>query len=117
VEDGKEAGGGLVVAGGNGPASLEVVEEALDSVPETVEAAVETRSLLPTRVRVDDGLDAEQLSSLADVVGVVARVGDYRFALDVEEEFLGDGGLVLLPRRELQVDWLTARRCDGVNFR
>jgi hypothetical protein len=117
VEDGEVAGGGLVVARGHSPAALEVVEEALDSVAESVKAAIEARPLLATGVRMNDGFDAEDVRALPDVVGVVAGVGDYRLAFDVEEEFLGDGGFVLLPRRELQVDWLTARRCDGVNFR
>jgi hypothetical protein len=117
MEDGEVAGRRLVVAGGDGSAALEVVEEAFDAVAEAVEAAVQTRPLLAARMRVDDWGDAEDLRGLSDVVGVIARVSDYRFAFDVEEEFLGDCGLMLLPRGELQVDWLTARRCDGVNLR
>jgi hypothetical protein len=117
VEDSEVAGGGLVVAGGDGARALEVVEETLDAVAKPVEASIEARPLPPARMRVDDGFDAEDLGALADVVGVVPGVGDYRLAFDVEEKFFSDGGFVLLAGREFEVDWLTARRCDGVNLR
>ncbi len=66
---------------------------------------------------VDDGSNAERVGTGDNVIGVVTGVADYRLALDVEEELFGDCRFVLLPRGELQVDWLTACRCDGVNFR
>jgi hypothetical protein len=68
-------------------------------------------------VWVNDGIDAEYLGGLADGIRVVAGVTDYRLAFDVEEKRLGNRGFVLLAWGEFQVDWLTARRCDGVNFR
>jgi hypothetical protein len=35
----------------------------------------------------------------------------------VNQHFIGNSGFMLLPRSHFEVERLTARHCDGVNFR
>jgi hypothetical protein len=54
---------------------------------------------------------------VANGIGVVAGVCDHRFALCVFEELFGDGGFVLLARRDLDVERSAVRVDDRVEFR
>ena len=116
MQDGEVAPRRLVVPGGGSSEALEVVEEALDAVAKPVEASVQPRRFIPARVRMNDGQHPAGLRVLAYVIGVVARVRDDGGALAVLEEFVGYRRFVGLSWGEREVDWLTARRCDGVNF-
>jgi hypothetical protein len=49
-------------------------------------------------------------------VGVVACVSDHGLAFRVLEELFGDRGLVLLPRRDLDVERTPVRIDDRVDF-
>jgi len=93
------------------------MEKALDAIADRVELTVDAPALVSTRVRMNDRKHA-QLSNILDGSSrVVAGIGDESFALGMDEHFVGHSDLVLLTRRYREVERLTARRCDGVNFR
>lgn len=97
MQGGQVAGCRLVVPGRGGTKSFEVVEEALHAVSEPVKAAVESLWLRATWVRMDDRQHPSSHYVFSNSIGVVARVGDEGRTLRMLEEFLGDGGFVLLP--------------------
>jgi hypothetical protein len=117
VEHGQEAPGRLVVAGRDCSESLKVMEEALDAIAQPIEAPIQRSAPLATRVRMNDSSHSELTDTFPDPVAVVAGVTDESPSFGVNQHFLGNRGFVLLPGSHFDVEWLTARRCDGVNFR
>jgi hypothetical protein len=96
---------GLLEAGGEGAETLEVMEEDLDTVALRVCASVEAQLLVTRGIRVDDRLDVQRLQLATNRVRIVARVRYERFAARVMgDDRLGDGRLVLLARREFDVE-------------
>jgi len=93
------------------------MEKALDAIADRVELTVDAPTLFSARVRMDDRKHAQLSSILDGSVRVIGGVGDEGFAFGMDEHFVGHGGLVLVTRRYREVERLTARRCDGVNFR
>ena len=98
------AGRGLLEPRGQCTEPLEVVEEDLDAVALGVGLFVEARLALARGVCADDGLHPASSHRAANRVGVVASVSDHRLALSVLEELLGERGLVLLTRRDFDVE-------------
>lgn len=107
----------LLEASCQGTEALEFVKEDLDQIALGVGLLVQTRLLLARGVWADDGLHAAAADIVTNGVGVVAGVGDYRLALRMFDEFVGDRGLVLLPRRDLDVERPAERVDDRVEFR
>lgn len=76
VDEAEIARGGLVVSGRQSAGVLELVEAALDAVPEGVDVVVDRDLNFSPASRRDDGGAAVGLGVRADAVGVVALVGD-----------------------------------------
>ena len=117
MEHGQEAAGRLVVAGRDRSEPLKVMEEAFDAVAQPIEAPIQRSAPLATRVRMNDSSHSELADTFSDPVGVVAGVSNESPSFGMNEHFLCNRGLVLLPGSHLEVERLTARRCDSVNFR
>jgi len=82
----------LLESGGEASKALQVVEEHLDQIPLAVRLAIESRLATARRIRVDDGHHAPLSDTVADSVGVVARVRYERFAPRVLlDDRFGDG--------------------------
>jgi len=92
------------------------MEEAFNSVPNSVEAAIKARRLLARRMWMKHRRHSERPSRSANAVTVVPAITDDCLALCVDEQFLSYRRLVLLSWRDFEVERLTARRCDGVKF-
>jgi hypothetical protein len=116
VKGAEIAGCGLLKAHGQGTESLELVEEDLDQVALGVGLLVQPRLTVAGGVGTDDGLHTASSHRAPNRVGIVARVGDHRFAFRVLEELFGDRGLVLLPGRDLDVERTPVRIDDRVDF-
>src|SRR5215213_7857204 len=69
-------GGVLLVPGRDGSEVLELVEEALDAVPRSVQEGAEGGFVEPAGQRLDVGEDAPCRHVLAEKVAVVGAVGD-----------------------------------------
>jgi hypothetical protein len=96
---------GLLESGGEGTETLQVMEEDLDAVAPSVAASVEAWLLLARRIRVDDRFYFQGLQLGANRIRIVARVRYERFAARViGDDRRGDGRLVLLARREFDVE-------------
>jgi hypothetical protein len=116
VKDSKVTGRCLIVPGCDRTVAFEIVEEAFNSVPNSIEAAIKARRLLATRMWMKHRRHSKGPSRPANPVTVVPAVAYDRLALCVNEQFLSYRSLVLLSRGDFEVERLTARRCDGVNF-
>ena len=117
MKEGEVVARGLLEPRGNGSEALKGVEEHLDAVALGVALSVEARLLLPCRICVDDRLDLQRLQLSADGIRVVAGVAYARFAARVvRDDLFGDRGLMLLPRRDLDVDGAALRVDEGVDF-
>ena len=117
MEHGQEAPSCLVVARRNSAEALEVVEEAFDSITQAVEPAIRRSTPLPAWMMGNDRCHAELANTVPDPIRVVARIANQSLPFGVNQHFLGNRSFVLLPGSHLEVERLTARRCDGVNFR
>ena len=85
-DHGEEISGGLVIATGDGAESFDVMEEALDAITFSIQAAVETPAISFTGgVAADDDLHGATSDLARQVVGVVARVTDERAPLGMLE--------------------------------
>jgi hypothetical protein len=105
LDEGEEGCPELVVAGGDAPELLQLVEEALDLVAVAVERLAPAEALLAVRcvgnIR-DRALRSDQRTN---AVGVVALVGDDDGTpLETLEQRLRAGGVVVLSRRDQQPD-------------
>lgn len=109
---------GLVEARGQAAEAFETVEEALHSIPRRVGRAIEPRLIRSDRMRMNDRLHTQRLHARSDRVRVVPRVCEDFFAASVlSEDFFCDRRLVLLARRELDVERPTSRIDEGVDLR
>lgn len=108
----------LLEAGGEAPKALQVVEEHLDQKSRSIRAAIEPRLLAPAGVRMNDRLQPRLLGARADGVGVVTGVRDELVTAPVlPDDRLGDGRLVLLSRRDFDVERAAFRVGESVNLR
>lgn len=81
------------------------MKEDLDAVTLAVLFAVDPRLFAATRMGADDGLHLLGTNLSDNLVRVVGRVCDDRFAPCVMANYLfGDGTVMLLPRREFEVE-------------
>ena len=106
----------LLVARRDAAAALEVVEETLDAVADSVESLVVAMLHLARGVRRDHRLHAVRLRGIADVRRVVSRVADEGEALRMLDERVRDRGLVPLSGRQLEVERPPFRVGDRVDF-
>ncbi len=110
--------GGLLETRRNGTKALQVVKADLNAISTGVALAIEPRLVLSTWIRVNDRLDAELSKLTPNGVRVVAGIGDQGFAARVfRDDVLGDGGLVPLPLRELDVERPPFAVDERVDFR
>ena len=68
-------------------------------------------------MRVNDRYHSELAGALVYPLCVIASVANESPSFGVNKHFLGDGDFMLLAGSHFEVERLTARRCDGVNFR
>ena len=116
MKDGKIASRCFIVPSGSGAETLEVVKKTLDAIAQPVKTAVQSPTDFSAGMRMDDWLHPELARTIEYSVGIIARIPNQRLAFGVDEELLGDRGFMLLSGRDFEVERLTARRCDGVNF-
>lgn len=118
LDEGEEGGPELVVAGGDAPELLQLVEEALDLVAVAVERLAPAEALLAVRCvgNIRDG--ALRSDQRPDAVGVVALVGDDDGTpLETLEQRLRAGGVVVLSRRDQQPDRPALRVVPEARFK
>lgn len=118
MEESEERGAELVVAGGDAPELLQLVEEALDVV------ALAVDGLLPPEFRFPVGFvgnvgDRTMLADArANTIRIVALVGDDdRARLDALEQGLGGGHVVVVAGRDQEADRAALRVNARVDFR
>src|SRR4051812_36627596 len=98
-------GGVLLVPGGDGSEVLELVEEALDAVPRSVQEGAEGGFVEPAGQRLDVGEDAPCRHVLAEKVAVVGAVGDQDLAgAEALKHIGGAPAVVSLSLGQLQGD-------------
>ena len=91
---------------GDGAKAFDVMKKDLDAVTLAVLFAVEPRLFAATRMGADDGLHLLGTNLSDNLVRVVGRVCDDRFALCVMGNYLfGDRTVMLLTRCEFEVKW------------
>jgi hypothetical protein len=118
LDEGEEGCPELVVAGGDAPELLQLVEEALDLVAVAVERLAPAEALLAVRCvgNIRDG--ALRSDQRPNAVGVVALVGDDDGTpLETLEQRLRAGGVVVLSRRDQQPDRPALRVDPRVDLR
>ena len=74
VDEGKEALGGLVVAGGDAAGVLQLVETPFDEVAQPVEGAIDGHAQLACLAHRDDRHDIASFHGFANVVRVIAAI-------------------------------------------
>ena len=107
---GQETSCGLVIAGGNGPELLELGEEVLDQMPGLVEVCVKGARRLAGFPRWDD----RRLTGLGQrlehpLVGIEGFVGNERLGLQLRQQGIGSGQIVLLTASEMKADRIAER--------
>ena len=110
MNTGQEASRGLVVAGGDGPKLLELSEEVLDQMPGLVEVFVKGARRLAGFARWDDG----RLAGFGQrfehaLVGIERLVGNQRLSLQLRQQRIRSGQVVLLTTGEMKADWIAER--------
>jgi hypothetical protein len=111
IEECREAGGGLVVTGGDASEMLDTVDEALDQVAFLVEVLVVGDRLSPARIWRDHGGGAELDDGRPDAIGIVSLVSDDVLAGLAIEQGLGLGRIMGLAGGQDDPDQLA----DGVD--
>jgi hypothetical protein len=86
------------------PKLFELAEAAFDEVSLSVEVTVDGMLAGARRVVRDDGLGSLLGDSLADVIGVVSRIGDHELGLSVLEKGGGLWGIAVLASGENEAD-------------
>src|SRR5215204_3934977 len=117
VNAGKEAAGGLVVAGGDGPELLELGKEVLDQVPGLVEVFVKGARYLAGFARWDD----RHLAGFSQRrehprVGIERLVGNERLGLKLRQQGIRSSQVVLLTAGEMKAGRIAERIDGGVDF-
>ena len=92
------------------------MEEDLDEIPAAVQTTVNQTLVLARRVRADDCLHPALVHRPDNVFGVVGSVADKSATLGVFDQLVGDRRLVLLPRRDRDVEWATFAVDEGVKL-
>ena len=110
-------GGVLLVAGRDGSEVLELVEEALDAVPRSVQEGAEGGFVEPAGQRLDVGEDAPCRHVLAEKVAVVGAVGDQDLAgAEALKHVGGAPAVVSLSLGQLQGDRQAVGIDEGVDL-
>ncbi len=92
--------------------------EALDEIALGVSASIQSRLLLSAGVRMNDSFDSERLELRSNRVRVVCRVRYERIPVGVSfDDSRGYRRVVLLTRRDLDVDRAPFRVDEGVDLR
>ena len=114
----EKAACGMIVSGGDAPAVLEPVEEALDPVSGRIQGAVDRVLDVPVLLGRDFGRAAPGADFVADGVAVVALVGQHDLGVGVVlGHEVGEGGAVVgLAGRQQERDWKTLSVGPGVDF-
>ncbi len=89
----------LVVTGRDAAELFELIEEALDDVALLVEFGVVRPFEGAVSFRRNDDLAADLHDPVAQVISVVALVGDDGLCGEALDQFVGKGDVVALPRR------------------
>ncbi len=115
----EEAFGRVVVSGCDAPAFLEPAEEPLDPVVHGVERPVDGVLDLAVPLGWDLGGRPAYAQFAANIVGVVALVGehDLRVSPALGHQGVKGGAVVVLARRQDQCDWKTLSAGPGMDFR
>jgi hypothetical protein len=117
VDGRQEVGGRLLVATGHGAEAFDVMEEALDVPAEAIEGARFAAPVVLSRgIHRDDRLHASPADGGDDCIGVVPGVGDQGLAGRVLDQVLRFRRVVLLARREDDVEGLASGRRDRVDL-
>ena len=107
----------FVVAGCDGPESLEFAEEALDEVAFAIEGEVGFALDASACVVRNDRGDSALIQGFDQGVGIVSLVSEKRFRFDLFEQGCRLGQIVSLARGKRQSDRIAQRVDDGVDFR
>ena len=83
LDEAEEAACGMIVSGGDAPAVLEPVEEALDPVSGRIQGAVDCVLDVPVLLGGDFGCAAKCTNLVADGVTVVSLVGQHDLGVGV----------------------------------
>lgn len=107
IDEAKEAFGGLVVAGGDTASVLELVEAPLDKVPQPVEPAIDSDTEPARLAHRDHRQDATRLHGFANLVGVIAAIGqqDARLRQVVVHDQIKAQVVRCLARRDVRPHW------------
>jgi hypothetical protein len=117
VDGREEVRGRLLVATGDGAEALDVMEEAFDVSPETIEAARLAPPVVLSRgVHRDDWLHAPPTDRADDRIGVVPSVCDQSLAGRVIDQVFRLRRVVLLARREDDVEGFAFGGGDRVDL-
>ena len=108
--------GAAIIARGEAPKVLQLVEAALDQVALAVEDGIMGNDGLAASVRRDDRRHAGGLDGLADRIAVVGFVGDHGIGLDAVEHRLGGSALVNLAAGQQEAQWPAKRVGKQVDF-
>ena len=81
MDEAEIAGGGFVVSGREPSGVLELVEAALDAVAQGVDVAVDWDLNLPVLARGNDSRGALFLQRFANMIRIIAAVGEHDFGL------------------------------------
>ena len=100
MDGGQEVDGAPVVSGGDVSEVLELVEEALDAVPEPIGLGVVGDDDLAAAGGGDDRLGVCSGDELAQGVAVVSPIGDHAARVEVREKLGGGGDVVGLAAGE-----------------
>ena len=88
----------------------------LDEVTDPVELTIERPRAFALRLRVDDRLDAARFDLRAELVRVIAGIGDERVTVCVVEQLRRRNHLVALARSQRNVKRPTFRVDDRVDL-
>ena len=111
-----EVGEELIVSCRDAAELFELVEEALDDVALFVKLGVIATFDRSISLGRNDDLAAGFGDPVAEVIGVVALVGDRRLSGETLEEVMGEGDVVALSRRADQAHGIAERVAGGVDF-
>jgi len=108
----------LLVSRGDGPKSLQVVEEDFDTIALAVQLLVEASSVvLACGVVADNGLHALCTNRCDDAVCVVRCVGDKSATAGMRQQLFRHGRVMLLTWRQRELKGPTLSIDNGVDLR
>ena len=118
MDESHEGGTELVVAGGDTPELLELVEEALDMVALAIEGLGPTEALLAADHVGNVGDGTASLDVTSQAIGVIGLVGDDDGAVSkIGEERFGAGQVVCLSGRDQELERPALAVDPRVDFR